>query len=160
MVKRGEIRAVSIGYNVSEWKITDEDGREVPEDRVRWNDDGMTFTAKRWQLVECSLVGVPVDAAATLRNADVVYTPNVLQDTLVRMQMRHALVTGICDDRDITPCSIFVLDDIRQRMLSRQNMIDRQSGLHRSAENDDDGFRRVYVPPRGLTFYAPAGPIP
>jgi hypothetical protein len=56
-----------------------------------------------------------------LRNADVVYTPNVLQDTLMRMQMRHALVTGICNNRDITSSSIFALDDVRDRARSAEN---------------------------------------
>jgi phage head maturation protease len=131
MVKRGEIRSVSIGYTISEWEITDGYGNVVPQERVRW-DDELTFTAKRWTLAECSLVSVPADAAATLRSfdGDQVYPQNELQDTLVRMQMRHALTTGICDDRDIPRGSIFVLDDIRQRMLSRQSMIDAQAELH------------------------------
>jgi hypothetical protein len=39
----------------------------VDERDVRWDDD-LTFTATRWQLFEASLVGVPADAASSIRS--------------------------------------------------------------------------------------------
>jgi hypothetical protein len=69
MVARNEITGISAGYRVMSWEITDEDGTVVdPEkDRIRW-DDNMTFTATRWELLECSLVAVPADADAAIRS--------------------------------------------------------------------------------------------
>jgi phage head maturation protease len=69
MVERKEITGVSVGYRVEEWEITTQDGTKIdPEvDRVRFDDD-LTFTAARWELLECSLVTVPADPMATIRS--------------------------------------------------------------------------------------------
>jgi hypothetical protein len=55
MIARSEISALSAGYRVEEWEITDKDGRVLdPEvDRVRADDD-LTFTATRWELLRHS----------------------------------------------------------------------------------------------------------
>jgi phage head maturation protease len=70
MVSRGEISGISIGYRVDDWEIKDGDGNIInPEkDRVRWDDDELTFTATDWQLLEASLVTVPADATAAIRS--------------------------------------------------------------------------------------------
>jgi phage head maturation protease len=62
MVSRGELVGISAGYRVDQWEITNADGDVVDpdKDRMRWDDD-LTFTATRWALYECSLVGVPAD---------------------------------------------------------------------------------------------------
>jgi uncharacterized protein YdaT len=69
LVARGMIRAVSIGYRVDEWKITDPDGNVIdPEkERMQW-DVKYTFTAIRWTLFEVSLVSVPADQDAVFRS--------------------------------------------------------------------------------------------
>lgn len=58
MVSRRELTGVSIGYRITEWKITsiDETGHE-------------TWRATRWELLEASLVAVPADANAGVRSA-------------------------------------------------------------------------------------------
>jgi HK97 family phage prohead protease len=89
MVARGELGAVSVGYRVSDWRVTDADGDVVDEKSVRWNDD-LTFTATRWQLFEVSLVGVPADGAAQVR-AMPIHHP-IIANILARMQCRQRMV--------------------------------------------------------------------
>jgi hypothetical protein len=69
LVTRGTVRGISIGYSVSEWEITDSEGTVVDPDRERlmWDQD-YTFTAKRWELLEVSLVSVPADPEAMIRS--------------------------------------------------------------------------------------------
>jgi phage head maturation protease len=69
MVARGELAGVSAGYRVDRWEVTNADGKVVDpdKDRLRWDDD-LTYTATRWQLFEASLVGVPADAASSIRS--------------------------------------------------------------------------------------------
>jgi hypothetical protein len=70
LVARGTVRGISIGYRVDVWEITDKDGNVVdPErERLQW-DEEYTFTAKRWELLEVSLVSVPADPGAFIRSA-------------------------------------------------------------------------------------------
>src|ERR1017187_5866310 len=70
MVQRGEIAGISAGYAVREWEITDESGRVIDPDvdRIRWDDDTMTYTATRWELHEASLVSVPADPKSSIRS--------------------------------------------------------------------------------------------
>jgi len=68
MVSRGEISGISVGYRVNGWEITDGEGRVINPDRVRWDDDDLTFTATDWDLLEASLVAIPADADAVIRN--------------------------------------------------------------------------------------------
>jgi len=68
MVSRGEIKGISIGYRVDAWEIVDADGTVIdPEKQILDLDDGLTFTATRWELLEASLVSVPADPAAMVR---------------------------------------------------------------------------------------------
>ena len=68
MVARGMLRAVSIGYRVDKWEITDPDGDvvDLEKERMQW-DVEYTFTAVRWTLFEVSLVSVPADPDAVIR---------------------------------------------------------------------------------------------
>ena len=69
LVSRGTVRGISIGYRVDEWEIADDEGNVVDPDRERlqW-DEEYTFTAKRWELLEVSLVSVPTDPNAFVRS--------------------------------------------------------------------------------------------
>jgi phage head maturation protease len=71
LVSRGTVRGISIGYKVDEWEITDSDDKVVDPDRERlaW-DEEYTFSAKRWELLEVSLVSVPADPDAFVRSLD------------------------------------------------------------------------------------------
>ncbi|MCV6548567.1 MAG: HK97 family phage prohead protease [Cohaesibacter sp.] len=55
-VKRGELSSVSIGYKVDNWERTG-----VEDERDIW-------TARKWELLEVSLVSVPADPAANIRS--------------------------------------------------------------------------------------------
>jgi hypothetical protein len=96
MVARGTIRGVSIGYSVSEWQVTDADGDVVDPDRERlaW-DEEYTFTAKRWELLEVSLVSVPADPAAMIRSrsldASSPIGAEVAAEILCRMRCRSRI---------------------------------------------------------------------
>jgi Caudovirus prohead serine protease len=70
MVARREIAGISAGYRVNDWEIKDADGRVIdPEvDRIRWDDDDLTYTATNWELFEASIVSVPADNAAVIRS--------------------------------------------------------------------------------------------
>jgi hypothetical protein len=67
LVSRGTVRGVSIGYKVESWLVTDDEGDVVDPNRLQW-DGEYTFTAKRWTLLECSLVSVPADQNAFVRS--------------------------------------------------------------------------------------------
>jgi phage head maturation protease len=87
MVGRGEIGAVSIGYAVREWEISDEDGNIIdPEvDRVRW-DDNLRFVAISWELLETSLCAIAADSAASVRSLG--GRADDIADIRTRMQVR------------------------------------------------------------------------
>jgi hypothetical protein len=56
-------------YVVREWEVTDAEGRVLDPDKDRIDiEDDLTFTAKRWELLEASLVSVPADASASIRS--------------------------------------------------------------------------------------------
>jgi hypothetical protein len=90
LVARGMVRGVSIGYRVERWEVTDDDGTVVDPDRERlvWDED-YTFTAKRWELMETSLVSVPADPAAAVRSAGMRPLPKEAAATLARMWARQ-----------------------------------------------------------------------
>jgi phage head maturation protease len=103
MVARGELTGISAGYAVDEWMITDADGDVVDERNVRWDDD-LTFTATRWQLFEASLVGVPADAASSIRSlgggaAGVIADVRARMEARVRMHARQRMVERMLDGR-------------------------------------------------------------
>jgi len=57
-VSRGELRAISIGYRVTRWQMTEVDENE-----------NETWRAVAWELLEASLVPVPADPNAVVRSA-------------------------------------------------------------------------------------------
>lgn len=104
MVARSEIAGISAGYCVNEWEISDEDGRVIDPDqeRIRWDEDALTFTAIRWSLHEASLVTVPADQHSGIRS----------------------LGSGL--DRASVGIGGYRFADVRQRMLSRHMIATRQ----------------------------------
>jgi hypothetical protein len=95
MVARGEIAGISAGYSVQAWEVTDKKGNIVSPDAVRWDEDGLTFTAVRWSLHEASLVTVPADPLSGVRsfgsNLDRAAFIDAPDDVLVRMQVRQRM---------------------------------------------------------------------
>jgi phage head maturation protease len=67
MVQRGEIAGLSLGYRVERWEISDSENNVIDPERAGWDDD-LTYTAVRFQILECSLVCVPADADALIRS--------------------------------------------------------------------------------------------
>src|ERR1035437_7684856 len=106
MVARGEISSLSAGYSIEKWEARDADGAKVDPDRAGWGDD-LTFTATRWTLAECSLVGVPADALAMIRSLD-----------------------GHSDDAT-------AVEDARVRIMCRERMYLRQKMLEAQASFSD-----------------------
>lgn len=91
MVSRGELKGISAGYSVSAWEISDADGTVLdPNSAPRWDEDTLTFTATRWQLLEASLVGVPADAASAVRSFGVGVTGD-LADIRARANARQLI---------------------------------------------------------------------
>jgi hypothetical protein len=105
MVARNEIAGISAGYCVREWEITDEKGTVIDPDvsQIRWDEDGLTFTATRWDLHEGSLVTVPADPLSGIRSM---------------------MGSGI--DRAAAGIGDYRVDSVRQRMESRMRMATRQ----------------------------------
>jgi phage head maturation protease len=94
MVARGEIAGISAGYTVREWEITDKSGKVLDPEVQRINfDDDLTFTAKRWELVESSLVSVPSDSAAMVRSLGGSHDRQIVADIKTRMLVRHRIAT-------------------------------------------------------------------
>jgi phage head maturation protease len=109
MVARGEIAGVSAGYRVDEWEITDDEGDVVDPERERFRlDDNLTFTAARWELLECSLCSVPADVGASIRSFGLDYA--------LAPDSRRAAI-----------------DDCRSRMGARMRMLTRQRMYDRTA---------------------------
>jgi hypothetical protein len=97
MVARGAVKTCSIGYRVNEWEIVDDDGDVVTPNQLRWDsDDIYTFIAKRWTLLESSLVAIPADSDALVRSAfastSTIDDP-IVRAILARMRARHAIAT-------------------------------------------------------------------
>ena len=70
MVSRGEIAGISAGYRVTEWSVTDEDGRIIDQELIYSNAASFVYIAERWELLEASLVSVGADAGAGIRGDD------------------------------------------------------------------------------------------
>jgi phage head maturation protease len=92
LVSRGTIRGVSIGYSVSSWEVTDADGDVVDPSRLRW-DGEYTFTAKRFSLLELSLVSVPADSAAIIRSISTRIMNPQVRTILARMHARQLIAS-------------------------------------------------------------------
>jgi HK97 family phage prohead protease len=60
MVARGELRGISIGYNIKAWEKRSGAGPDEPE----------TWRATKWELLEVSMVPVPADVLTGIRSAD------------------------------------------------------------------------------------------
>jgi hypothetical protein len=98
MVQRGEIAGISAGYAVREWEITDEKGKVIdPEvERIRWDEDGLKFTATLWDLHEGSLVSVPADPKSSIRSFGsgvdhAAFIGTSANEVLARMQARQRM---------------------------------------------------------------------
>jgi len=97
MIERGEVSAVSCGYRVDVWAISDSEGRVIDPvaDFGRHTEDGLIFTARRWTLLECSVVAIPADCEAVVRSSlfeiDVPLPPTPAQAALFRMLTRERM---------------------------------------------------------------------
>jgi Caudovirus prohead serine protease len=105
MIERGEINGVSIGYRVVDWEIFDAQGNVIDPaiDRTRWDDDNLTSTASKWELIEISVCACPADPATGIR---------------------------AFADRAFTPTPTFIAE-ARARMAARQRMQDREQVMRR-----------------------------
>jgi hypothetical protein len=93
MVARGAVKTCSIGYRVDEWEVVDDDG-DVVTPNQRWdNDDTYTFIAKRWTLLESSLVAIPADADALVRSVSTRVIDPRVRASLARMQARQIIAS-------------------------------------------------------------------
>ena len=94
LVSRGTIRGVSIGYRVDEWEIADTDGKVIDPERERLGWDAeYTFSAKRWELLECSLVSVPADSSAMTRSVSTRIVDPRVRAILARMHARQLIAS-------------------------------------------------------------------
>jgi hypothetical protein len=111
MVARSEISGISAGYCVRDWQITDSEGHVVDPDvdRIRWDEDGLIFTATKWELHECSICTIPADPLSGIRslgsNADRAFvgTTKPDNDTLTRMQCRQRMHERSAAHHDRSP---------------------------------------------------------
>jgi len=102
MVARREIGGVSAGYRVEEWEISDKDGNVLDPETERMNiNENYNFEAVRWEVLECSLTGVPADETAAIRTLGEVAWPaqSVLGSRyadaiLTRMLVRQRIARG------------------------------------------------------------------
>ncbi len=137
MVERGEVTGISAGYKVETWEIKTKDGQILdPEmDRIRLDDD-LTFTATKWELIECSLVTVPADPLAGVRTShyDQAYIATGIGHAAAAMsRMRMRMRAAGIDPSASSPAA-----DALARMLMRQRMHERHSAMlaGRSSKTD------------------------
>jgi phage head maturation protease len=104
MVRRGEIAGISAGYTVSEWEISNSEGRVLDPEVSRIDfDDDLIFTATRWELHEGSLVSVPADAGSMIRCLGGNSNRQIVTDIRARMwsrQRMHELESAVLGDGD------------------------------------------------------------
>jgi hypothetical protein len=116
MARNSELSAVSIGYKVNRFEITDADGEPVDpdRDRVRWDQD-LIFRAVDWILLEISAVNIAADSSAMIRCSQgavfdralpAEFDPYVLRaralcarNVVARMRMRHRAAALRTPDR-------------------------------------------------------------
>jgi hypothetical protein len=112
LVARGMIRAVSIGYRVDEWEITDPDGDVIdPQtERLQYGVE-YTFTAVRWTLLEASLVSVPADSEAVVRGRSAddpgeMIGGAIAAEILARMRLRERECARFCASLQSSPPAV------------------------------------------------------
>jgi hypothetical protein len=129
MVGRGEISGVSCGYKVLSWLIEDEDGNTIdPDDRFRWDDANLIYTADTWELLEVSAVLIAADAHSSMRG--LVTNQHNIADTFARMQSRermHARATDLQTYDDSEPADIIA--EIIDRVNAKQAAMEAASLL-------------------------------
>jgi hypothetical protein len=130
LAARGMVRGISIGYRVDEWEIKDADGNVVDPDRERllWDGD-YTFTAKRWELLEASMVSVPADPSAFIRSGD---ANEFRDDALAHRANRVIYRNGNLSITYELPPAASGAPAVLSRMRARQAMLARQLVLDRS----------------------------
>jgi Caudovirus prohead serine protease len=110
MIARRMLRGISVGYQVTSWTVSDDDGNVVDPERERLSWDATyTFTATRWALLECSLVAVPADPSTTIRSG--------------RIQEEHPDLPSLIASRSFGASASIGEDgaaEILQRMRARQ----------------------------------------
>jgi hypothetical protein len=119
---------VSAGYRVLDWEIRNQDGDIIDpaRDRIQFDDD-LTFTAVRWELLECSPVTVPADNLASVRFdaglADQALPRSVIDrlDLLAGMRVRQAMY----DRQAAAAEKNRALADVIARMKTRARMVAR-----------------------------------
>jgi Caudovirus prohead serine protease len=133
MVERGEVAGISAGYRVDEWEITDKDNNVIDPERMRWDDEGLTFTATRWQLLEASLVAVPADASASIRSlgsgADRP-VPEIDELALRSTRITKRFGDMLSVEYELAPLRAGRVADVRARMVARQAMVLQQLEHH------------------------------
>ncbi|MGY3483997.1 phage head maturation protease [Bradyrhizobium sp. USDA 4011] len=131
MVARGEIKGISAGYVVDQWRITDEDGRVIDPDveRLR-SDQDYTFTATRWMLYEASLVSVPADASAMIRSAEDITDDEAADFSTITDAEVAAMPPHVR--------AAFERMQARQRMQIRQQMINARADALDALDRDND----------------------
>jgi hypothetical protein len=118
MVGRGEISGVSCGYKVLSWLIEDEDGNTIdPDDRFRWDDSGLIYTADTWELLEVSAVLIAADAHSSMRG---LVTNHNIADACARMQSRsrmHARASDLetYDSDDPADIVVTIIDRVNKK---------------------------------------------
>jgi Caudovirus prohead serine protease len=94
MIERGELKGVSIGYQVREWTISDADGNVIdPETtRISFGDD-LIFTASRFEVLELSLCSVAADPDARVRSLGG-NAGSSISDVRARMRARQRMASA------------------------------------------------------------------
>lgn len=83
MVSRGELRGISVGYAVTQWRLSAVDDLGVE-----------TWIATTWELQEVSLVPVPADPAAGVRSVESIPGTGATADNQEETEMKRNLPGG------------------------------------------------------------------
>jgi phage head maturation protease len=100
MFSRSEIAGISVGYRVAQWEVRDEDGWVIDQELAYSHAASFTYIAKRWELLETSLVSVGADAGAGIRGD--IADDDDLDNVRARMQARQNMsdkMSRLADNR-------------------------------------------------------------